>query len=87
MSIHYLSDLHDKKKLFHGDIKPANIFICNEGGKYISSDSGGLTLLNDPSDKYFIQIHTPMFSSSQHKEAISNLNGETAEELLKEDKY
>jgi len=40
--------------MFHGDIKPANIFY--DGDKGISSDSGTLTKLdkNDPNKKYYI---------------------------------
>ena len=39
--IAYLKDLHSKKKLFHGDIKPANIFLGLSNG-IISTDSGSL---------------------------------------------
>ncbi len=63
MSVSYIADLHEKKRLFHGDIKPQNIFICNDGNSFISSDSGSLTLLNDPSDKYYISLFTLGYSS------------------------
>ena len=39
--IDYLDDLHMNKRLFHGDIKPENIFIEPKIGK-ITSDSGSL---------------------------------------------
>jgi serine/threonine protein kinase len=66
MSVSYMADLHQNKRLFHGDIKPENIFICNDGNGFISSDSGSLTLLNDPSDKYFISLLTLGYSSQNH---------------------
>ncbi len=46
LTISYLQDLHRNKKLFHGDIKPSNIFyqVINS---YISSDSGSLVPLYD----------------------------------------
>ncbi len=72
MSISYMGDLHEKKKIFHGDIKPANIFMCKDGDGFITSDSGSLTLLNDSKDKYFIQLSTPGFSSPQHTSAIKS---------------
>jgi serine/threonine protein kinase len=75
LTINYLSDLHLKKKMFHGDIKPENIFIENEGDGLITSDSGTLTLLNDPTDKYFIQLYTPGFCSSNHMQSIKNNKG------------
>jgi serine/threonine protein kinase len=54
LSINYLSDLHENKHLFHGDIKPENIFICNDGNGFISSDSGSLMLLDDPNASYYV---------------------------------
>ena len=87
MSIFYFSDLHLKKRLFHGDIKPANIFICKDGGRFISSDSGSLTLLNNPQDRYLIKFHTPLYSSPDHKEAIFKGIGENAVDLKREDKF
>jgi serine/threonine protein kinase len=46
LTISYLQDLHRNKKLFHGDIKPSNIFYEGENS-YISSDSGSLVPLYD----------------------------------------
>ena len=54
LSINYLSDLHKNKNLFHGDIKPENIFTCNDGNGFISSDSGSLMLLEDPNASYYV---------------------------------
>jgi serine/threonine protein kinase len=39
-SIEYIAEIHNKN-LFHGDIKPANIFY-NKEYEYLSSDSGSL---------------------------------------------
>lgn len=66
MSINYMADLHQNKKLFHGDIKPMNIFMCNDGDGFITSDSGSLTLLNDPNDKYYVSMFTRIYSSKAH---------------------
>lgn len=38
----YLDDLHRAKRLFHGDIKPANVFITKDNDGFLSSDSGTL---------------------------------------------
>ena len=46
LTISYLQDLHRNKKLFHGDIKPMNIFYKVENS-YITSDSGSLIPLYD----------------------------------------
>jgi hypothetical protein len=54
MCINYLADLHKNKHLFHGDIKPGNLFMCNDGNGFITSDSGSLILLDDPKAKYYV---------------------------------
>ena len=46
LMISYMQDLHRNKKLFHGDIKPSNIFYDGHN-LYISSDSGSLVPLYD----------------------------------------
>ena len=51
LTISYLSDLHKNKKLFHGDIKPMNIFYSIKHS-HISSDSGSIIPLYDDQE-YF----------------------------------
>ncbi len=83
-SIEYIAEIHNKN-MFHGDIKPANIFY----NEYIniSSDSGSLVLLEKDYMNYYIKVFTPAFSSEKHKHAILNKAGETKEELFNEDKH
>ena len=83
-SIKYIADIHDKN-LFHGDIKPANLFYNNSYKKLqISSDSGSLVQLDKDNieKKYYIRYYTDGFSSSKHKKAIKNKIGETKDELF-----
>ena len=46
LSLTYFADLHEKKRLFHGDIKPANIFFHRIGCS-VETDSGSLIPLYD----------------------------------------
>ena len=48
--IAYISDLHMNKLLFHGDIKPANIFISLRSG-FMSSDCGTLIPLDNTTEE------------------------------------
>ncbi len=77
--------------MFHGDIKPDNIFyqIGYIDEFLISSDSGSLVQLERGNSdiKYQINYYTPVFSSEKHITAIKNRTGETADELFQEDKH
>ena len=77
--------------MFHGDIKPANIFYQNHPlfPSYVTSDSGSVVQLEQQKNdkKYFIKYYTPGFSSNKHILAIRNEIGETADELFQEDKH
>ena len=89
-SIKYIADIHDRN-LFHGDIKPANLFYNDHIFKSlkISSDSGSLIQLDkENSDrKYYIRYFTPGFASYNHVKLILKESGEYKDDLLKEDKY
>ncbi len=86
-SIKYIANIHSKD-LFHGDIKPANLFY-NKHSLKISSDSGTLVQLDhENSDKkYYIRYYSRGFSSKKHIKSINERTGETKDELLKEDKH
>ena len=77
--------------MFHGDIKPANIFFKNNPliTSFVTSDSGSVVQLerDNKDKKYFIKYYTPGFSSNKHILAIRNETGETADELFQEDKH
>ena len=64
-SIKYIAEIH-QKNFFHGDIKPINIFYCEDYyGFKISSDSGSLVQLDEdyPDKKYYIRDISPGYSS------------------------
>ncbi len=77
--------------MFHGDIKPENIFCSSNFLSYypVTSDSGSVVQLERKNKdmKYFIKFLTPKFSSEKHKLAVKYQTGETADELFQEDKY
>ncbi len=77
--------------MFHGDIKPANIFYQNNllNDSFVTSDSGSVVQLeqDNKDKKYFIKFYTPGFSSKKHYFAIKDKTGETADELFQEDKH
>ncbi len=62
--------------MFHGDIKPDNIFyhINNIQPSFVTSDSGSVVQLDreNKDKKYFIKYYTPGFSSKKHMLAIKN---------------
>ena len=90
-SIKYIAEIHDKN-LFHGDIKPANLFYYYDDEDktiQISSDSGSLIQLDQDNNdkKYYIRYFTPGFASYNHVKLILNESGEYKDDLFKEDKY
>ena len=51
--IHYMNDLHLNKKIFLGYLKPENVFVNINFGKYtmlITVDAGSMILLEDDDD-------------------------------------
>ena len=84
----YLNDLHVNKKLFHGDIKPANIFLDLRTYS-ITTDSGSLIPLycTNDSQYYIIKTLTPRYSSKDHRDAWKNGTKRTYQELIREDYY
>ena len=53
--ISYLQALHVNKKLFHGDIKPANIFV-SLSNQMMTTDSGSLIPLYSTDDQAYYKI-------------------------------
>jgi hypothetical protein len=73
-SIKYIAHIHDRN-LFHGDIKPANLFYYYDDKEkiiQISSDSGSLIQLDQDNNdrKYYIRYFTPGFASLNHAKLI-----------------
>ena len=53
--IAYMHDLHVNKKLFHGDIKPANIFV-SLSNQMMTTDSGSLIPLYSTDNQAYYTI-------------------------------
>ena len=59
--------------LFHGDIKPDNIFIYDKGLLLITSDVGSLLYLGEDKDnKFIVTCYTEKYASAEHIEAVEN---------------
>ncbi len=68
--------------LFHGDIKPDNIFINVDKDSYsfITSDVGSLLYLGEDTDnKFIITCYTENYASAEHIEAVENRTPMTRE--------
>ncbi|TNV83254.1 hypothetical protein FGO68_gene7218 [Halteria grandinella] len=65
----YLSDLHLRTRLYHGDIKPANIFMYPYGIGLLRTDSDSLVSLfhktNTSEEVYQIKSYTKGYASEQ----------------------
>jgi serine/threonine protein kinase len=66
-------DYHSNN-LFHGDIKPDNIFYQNYNVRlFTTSDVGSLLHLGKQNDvKFIISCYTEKFASHEHIEAVKN---------------
>jgi len=83
MSVCYLADLHSNKRLFHGDIKPNNLFVDTEES-FCTSDSGSLVPLTG-SDKYIARVYTVGFASTNHIKRVKKQEISSLKELIEED--
>jgi serine/threonine protein kinase len=80
-------DYHSNN-LFHGDIKPDNIFYKDVSKFLTTSDVGSLLHLGKQNDaKFIITCYTEKFASHEHIEAVKSKTPLTREELFKEDKH
>jgi predicted unusual protein kinase regulating ubiquinone biosynthesis (AarF/ABC1/UbiB family) len=86
MSIHYLLHLR-LKELFHGDIKPANLFFDGYRRGFVTSDSGTILLLDDEKKEYHVRMFTPYYCSKEFRDKIKKGLSFTVAELRKEDAY
>ena len=70
-------DYH-KNNLFHGDIKPENIFFYDSFSFYLTSDLGSLMHLGEPNVSeleprlYLVTQYTEEYASPQYIEAVKN---------------
>ncbi len=59
--------------MFHGDIKPENIFFHNDEYKFwTTSDIGSVLYLGEEDDKFIVTSYTEKYASAQHIEAVKN---------------
>jgi serine/threonine protein kinase len=86
-----LHNLH-RKNLFHGDIKPANIFF-DKDFKIMTTDVGSLIYLGKPDEdeletsKFIVTCYTENYASAEYIDAVKNKIPLTREQLMKEDKH
>ena len=65
LTVCYLADLHAHKRLFHGDIKPNNLFYDRHNCS-VGSDSGSLLIASDQTGSYIVSTYTPDFASDEY---------------------
>ncbi len=71
---------YHQKDLFHGDIKPENIFICDIFKKFepikCTSDIGSVLYLGEANEtedtKFIVTCYTENYASKEHIEAVKN---------------
>lgn len=64
LSVCYLHDLHENKRLFHGDIKPENLFY-NKMNCMVFSDIGSLIVLFYGKDSFHARTCTETYASKR----------------------
>jgi serine/threonine protein kinase len=66
LAVCYLADLHTHKRLFHGDIKPQNLFYDRMNCQ-VGSDSGSLLITSDKTRSYIVKTYTKGFASAEYQ--------------------
>ena len=78
--INTIAENYHQKDLFHGDIKPENIFICDRFKKAYpmscTSDIGSVLYLGKANEKeetkFIVTCYTEKYASKEHIEAVKN---------------
>ena len=86
LAVCYLSDLHTQKFLFHGDIKPQNLFYDRMNCQ-VGSDSGSLLITSDKTRSYFVKTYTKGFASAEYQVCCNEKREMSYEKLMSEDFY
>ncbi|TNV83244.1 hypothetical protein FGO68_gene7410 [Halteria grandinella] len=86
MLLHYLREL-DKMGIYHGDIKPHNIFFDSYRRGFITTDSGTLITTVGDSKEFYRSCWTDGYASKKFLERIKARKPLTLEELKEEDIY
>lgn len=84
LSVFYLVDLHLEKRLFHGDIKPENIFF-NKRDRRVTSDCGSLIVLYGEDETYQVRTFTRGYASRKYVTCCQTGTPMTYQELMEED--
>ena len=72
MMMRLIASKYHFNNLFHGDIKPDNIFI-SVGFLLITSDVGSVLYLGEDKDnKFIVTCYTEKYASAEHIEAVKN---------------
>ena len=89
MMIKLIAQNYHRNNLFHGDIKPDNVFIFDYLNHLcMTSDVGSLLYLGEVNDnKFIVTSYTEKFASVEHINAVKNGTPLTREQLFKEDKF
>ncbi|TNV82780.1 hypothetical protein FGO68_gene3594 [Halteria grandinella] len=86
MLLQYLRQL-DKMGIYHGDIKPANVFFDSYRRGFVTTDSGSLIIATGGLDKFFRSCYTEGYASKNYVQKIKAKEPLTIAELKMEDIY